>query len=407
MRRQTLTVEAMGARGEGVAHDSAGEVVYVPYSLPGETVEADVSKGRGRLVSVAKPSDERVEAPCGYFGKCGGCALQHWAEAPYRAWKRQLVVDALARRGLDGVEVMPLVNAHGTGRRRVTLSVERGRAGFRAHRSHDLVAIDTCPVLDPALAQAAQIAEALAGAVGARKGVRVHLMATDSGIDCELVDVDDPELDARVKVAEVAEAFDLARVTASGDLLIEKRKPVLDVDGARVTPPPGGFAQATAAGEAALAGLVLPALEGHAIVADLFCGWGTFALRLARQSKVLAIDSDTASVEALSAGLRTTQGLKPVVTRVRDLMRDPITAAELKGVTGVVFDPPRAGASAQAEELVAADGVVAVAGVSCDAGTFARDAGILVNGGFRLDRVVPVDQFLYSSHVEMVGIFAR
>ena len=124
-------------------------------------------------------------------------------------------------------------------------------------------------------------------ALAHRKGMRVHLMATDCGIDCELVDVDDPELDARVKVAEVAEAFDLARVTASGDLLIEKRKPVLDVDGARVTPPPGGFAQATAAGEAALAGLVLPALEGHAIVADLFCGWGTFALRLARQSKVL------------------------------------------------------------------------------------------------------------------------
>jgi 23S rRNA (uracil1939-C5)-methyltransferase len=285
--------------------------------------------------------------------------------------------------------------------------VERGKAGFRAHRSHDLVAVDRCPVLAPALQTAPAVAAALARAVGARKPLKVHVLASDSGLDCELIGVGDPELEARVKVAGVAEAFDLARVTASGELLIERRRPVLDAGGVAVTPPPGGFAQATAAGEAALAGLVLPALEGHAIVADLFCGWGTFALRLARQSKVLAIDSDTASVEALSAGLRTTQGLKPVVTRVRDLMRDPVTAAELKGVTGVVFDPPRAGASAQAEELVAADGVAAVAGVSCDAGTFARDAGILVNGGFRLDRVVPVDQFLYSSHVEMVGIFAR
>jgi 23S rRNA (uracil1939-C5)-methyltransferase len=407
MSRQTLTIDAMGARGEGVAHDGAGDVVYVPYTLPGESVEADVARGRGRLERVVRASPERVDAPCRHFGRCGGCMLQHWASEPYRAWKRQLVTEALARRGLEGVEVGPLVDAHGVGRRRVSLTVERGKAGFKAHRSHQLVAIDQCPVLDPALARAAEIAQALARAVGAGKGLRVYLMATHSGIDCELPDVDDPALEARVRVADVAEAFDLARVTAAGDLLIERRKPVLDVDGASVTPPPGGFAQATGTGEAALAGLVVPALEGHAIVADLFCGWGTFALRLARQSKVLAIDSDAAAVAALAAGLRTTQGLKPVVSRVRDLMRDPITAAELKGVTGVVFDPPRAGAAAQAEELVAADGVSTVVGVSCDAGTFARDAAILTSGGFRLQRVVPVDQFLYTAHVEMVGVFAR
>jgi 23S rRNA (uracil1939-C5)-methyltransferase len=407
MSRQTLTIDAMGARGEGVAHDGAGDVVYVPYALPGESVEADVARGRGRLERVVQASPERVDAPCRHFGRCGGCMLQHWASEPYRAWKRQLVTEALARRGLEGVEVGPLVDAHGVGRRRVSLTVERGKAGFKAHRSHQLVAIDQCPVLDPALARAAEIAQALARAVGAGKGLRVYLMATHSGIDCELPDVDDPALEARVRVADVAEAFDLARVTAAGDLLIERRKPVLDVDGASVTPPPGGFAQATGTGEAALAGLVVPALEGHAIVADLFCGWGTFALRLARQSKVLAIDSDAAAVAALAAGLRTTQGLKPVVSRVRDLMRDPITAAELKGVTGVVFDPPRAGAAAQAEELVAADGVSTVVGVSCDAGTFARDAAILTSGGFRLQRVVPVDQFLYTAHVEMVGVFAR
>jgi 23S rRNA (uracil1939-C5)-methyltransferase len=407
MSRQTLTIDTMGARGEGVAHDGAGDVVYVPYTLPGESVEADVARGRGRLERVVQASPERVDAPCRHFGRCGGCMLQHWASEPYRAWKRQLVTEALARRGLEGVEVGPLVDAHGVGRRRVSLTVERGKAGFKAHRSHQLVAIDQCPVLDPALARAAEIAQALARAVGAGKGLRVYLMATHSGIDCELPDVDDPALEARVRVADVAEAFDLARVTAAGDLLIERRKPVLDVDGASVTPPPGGFAQATGTGEAALAGLVVPALEGHAIVADLFCGWGTFALRLARQSKVLAIDSDAAAVAALAGGLRTTQGLKPVVSRVRDLMRDPITAAELKGVTGVVFDPPRAGAAAQAEELVAADGVSTVVGVSCDAGTFARDAAILTSGGFRLQRVVPVDQFLYTAHVEMVGVFAR
>ena len=407
MSRLVLNINAMGARGEGVADDGHGGAVYVPYSLPGETVAADVHGQRGRVLKVLEPSGDRVEPGCRHFGRCGGCLTQHWAEAPDRAWKRELVVDALARRGLGHVEVAALVDAHGAGRRRVTLTIDKGRAGFMAHRSHDLVPIDQCPVLVPALARAPEAAIALARAIGARKALKVHMLASDSGLDCELIGVADPELDARVKVADVAEAFDLARVTASGDLLIERRRPVLGVDGVAVTPPPGGFAQATAAGEATLAALVAPALEGHSIVADLFCGWGTFGLRLARHSKVLAMDSDKASVSALEQAVRSAQGLKPVVARTRDLMRDPLTAPELKGVTGVVFDPPRAGAAAQAAELVKTPGIATVAAVSCDAGTFARDAGVLVEGGFKLERVVPVDQFLHSGHVEMVGIFRR
>ncbi len=401
-----LTIEAMGARGEGVARID-GAPVYVPYVLPGERIRADIRNGRGRLLEVIEASPERTEPPCGYFGTCGGCQLQHWSQQSYAQWKRQLVVDALSRRGIVDTEVLPLVNAHGSGRRRVTLTVAAGKAGFSAHRSHRHVPVTSCQVLVPQLAQASRIATELAAALKPGKPLKVHLLASDGGLDCELIGVDDPDLDMRMRIAEIAEKFELARVTASGEMLIERARPVLDIDGAMVTPPPGGFAQVTAAGEQSLAAIVVDELAGHSIVADLFSGWGAFGLRLARASRVLAVDSDKAAIAALQAATRSETGLKPLVARAHDLMRDPLTGPELKGVTGAVFDPPRAGALAQATELVAARDIHTIVGVSCDAGSFARDAGVLVDGGFRLERVIPVDQFRYSAHVEMAGVFSR
>ncbi len=401
-----LIIEAMGARGEGIARSDKGSV-YVPYALPGERIRADVKGERGRLAEVLEAAPDRVMPQCPHFGECGGCLLQHWSQPSYAQWKRDLVVDALSRRGQMDVEVAPLVDAHGAGRRRVTLTVVGGKAGFSAHRSHDHVPITTCPVLVPQLALAPKIAVGLVQALGLRKPQRVHLLASDSGLDCELAGVDDPDLDARVRIADVAEEFGLARVTASGEMLIERTRPVLSVDGTLVTPPPGGFAQATAAGEDALAAIVIPALAGHSVVADLFCGWGAFGLRLARASRVLAVDSDRPAIAALDAATRSATGLKPLIARAHDLMRDPLTAPELKGITGAVFDPPRAGAAAQAAELAAAGAIRTVVAVSCDAATFARDASVLVKGGFTLGRVVPVDQFRYAAHVEMVGIFKR
>ena len=287
------------------------------------------------------------------------------------------------------------------------MTVAGGKAGFSAHRSHQHVPVASCQVLVPQLAQASRIAAELAAALNSRKPLKVYLLASDGGLDCELIGVDDPDLDVRVRIAEIAEKSELARVTASGEMLVERARPVLDIDGAMVTPPPGGFAQATEAGEQSLAAIVVDALAGHSIVADLFSGWGAFGLRLARASRVLAVDSDRRAIAALQAAVRDATGLKPVLARVHDLMREPLTAPELKGITGVVFDPPRAGAATQAAELVAARSIQTVVGVSCDAGSFARDAGVLVQGGFRLEQVVPVDQFKYSAHVEMVGVFSR
>lgn len=401
-----VTIEAMGARGEGVARID-GAPVYIPYVLPGELIRADIKGERGRLINVLQASPDRTGPPCKHFGDCGGCLLQHWSQQAYAQWKRQLVVDALFRRGIVDTEVAELIDAHGEGRRRVTLTVSGGKAGFTAHRSHHHVPIASCQVLVSRLAQASAIAASLAGALRVKKPQKVYLLASDTGLDCELVGVDDPDLDVRMQVAELAEQFKLARITASGELLIERVRPVVDVDGAMVTPPPGGFTQATEAGERALASMVVNALSGHSIVADLFSGWGAFGLRLARGAKVLAVDSDKLAISALQSAVRITTGLKPLVARSHDLMRDPLTAPELKGVTGVVFDPPRAGALAQATQLAAARNIQTVVGVSCDVGTFARDAGVLVDSGFRLERVVPVDQFRYSAHVEIVGIFNR
>ena len=273
-----------------------------------------------------------------------------------------------------------------------------------AARSHDLVDIEGCLVLAPELAGAPEIAAAAARPFAG--AVDVQITATESGLDADVRTVGGLDYDAQVALADLAERFDLARVTLAGEIVAERRKPWLAMGTARVTPPPAGFLQATAAGEAALADLVTSHLAGAARVADLHAGGGPFALRLAGEAAVHAVDSDEAALAALGQAVRFTQNLKPVTTEVRDLDANPLLADELRSFDGVVFDPPRAGARAQAEQLAAA-AVPRVAAVSCDPSSFARDAAILAAGGYGLERVQPVDQFKHSAHVEIVGLFRR
>ena len=141
-------------------------------------------------------------------------------------------------------------------------------------------------------------------------------------------------------------------------------------------------------------------------IADLFCGVGPFALRLLERARVTAVDSDAAAIAALKQGAAATSGLKPLEADARDLFRRPLVPAELKSYDAVVFDPPRQGAAAQARQL-AASGVPLVIAVSCNRTTFAHDARILVDGGYRLTAVTPIDQFRYSFHVEIVARFER
>jgi 23S rRNA (uracil1939-C5)-methyltransferase len=392
-----VTITRMGRRGEGVAHDGDREV-FVPFVLPGETVEIDGTT----LERVLTASPARRDAFCPHFGKCGGCLLQHWTEQAYRDWKRNLVVTALAQRNLD-VPVAPLGDAHGSGRRRAVFHQRKGRTGFMALRSHVLVPIDHCPILDPALARAPAIAEALAQAAGDGDAA---FTACDSGLDVA-VKVK-RSLGERLfeTLAEIAGGFDLARIALNGETVIERRPPLLRIGTATVRLPVLAFLQATKVGEEMLAHLVMEALGNAKTVADLFCGIGPFALRLAERVRVLAVDSSSDAIAALNRAVREAQGLKPVETMVRDLFREPLTAKELSSFEVVVFDPPRAGAEAQARQL-AQSGVPIVVAVSCDPQTFARDAAILVAGGYKLRAVTPVDQFKYSAHVEIVGVFAH
>ena len=403
MTETQLEITGMGRRGEAIAaHD--GGTLDVPYALPGETVRAAVNGARARIVAIETASPDRIAPFCKFFSRCGGCQLQHWRDEPYRDWKRGLVVAALKNRGIEAT-VAELIDAHGEGRRRVSLHVRRQDgavlAGFMAARSHDLLDIDRCPILVPALAGAMDIARA----IGARLGdCDVALTATDTGIDGS-VKVE-RELAARALQGLAQADFGLARLTVNNEPVAIRATPVVTMGRVRVALPPVSFLQATAAGEAALAQLVTAAAGKAKKIADLFCGIGPLALRLAETAQVSAFDSDRPAIAALDRARRETSGLKPVTATARDLFREPLVAGELKDFDTVVFDPPRAGAEAQARQ-VAKSAVKTVIAVSCDPASFARDAEILVRGGYRLGAVTPVDQFKWSSHVETVAVFRR
>jgi 23S rRNA (uracil1939-C5)-methyltransferase len=408
-----LVISDIGHRGDGIAPSPDGPV-FVPYTLPGETVDADAVQGhpdRRHLLRVITPSPGRVPPFCEHFGVCGGCAIQHWAEPHYRAWKRNLVVAALRQAGIDA-PVSDLIDAHGDGRRRAVLHARQGtkeivEVGFSALRAHTLVPIDRCPVLAPSMAGAIDAAWAIADVLGPlKKPLDIHVTATLNGLDVD-VRGSGPLDQARASaLARVAASGRIARITRHGEMVALIAPPVVRMGKAEVTLPPGPFLQATALGEATLAELVLQATGKTKTALDLFCGIGPFSLRLAERCRVTAIDSDQAAVDALLRAAQATPGLKQVTAQKRDLFRLPMSAIELAPFDVIVFDPPRQGAEAQAREI-AKSKAKAVVAVSCNAATFARDAAILIAGGYRLTRVTPVDQFKYTAHVEIVAQFAR
>jgi 23S rRNA (uracil1939-C5)-methyltransferase len=405
---ERLTIDHMGHRGDGVADGPDGPI-FVPGTLPGETVEVESVPGhpdRRHLLNVEKPSAERIAPICPHFGVCGGCAVQHWQSGPYRAWKRNLVVEALRQAGLDA-PVGDLIDAYGEGRRRAVFHARRGahdvlEVGFSAARAHRVVPIDRCPVLAKSLDGALGAAWAIAEALGpAQRPLDIQVTATDAGLDIDVRGSGPLTSSLITALAHIAAAQNLARLTRHGELIVQRRAPTLRMGAATVPLPPAAFLQATAEGEAALSQLVLSACAGAKHIADLFCGVGPFALRLAEHGRVFAADDDEAALAALKRAAAT-PGLKPIETEARDLFRSPLVASELRRFDAVVFDPPRQGAQAQARELVSSD-VPLVVAVSCNPGTFARDISELSRGGYRLLGITPVDQFRYSGHVEIVA----
>jgi len=410
---RVLDIARLGAQGDGVA-DCEDRPVYVPFALPGERVRAEVDGERARLLEVLEPASNRVSPVCRHFGACGGCALQHLEPGDALAWKRAQVVAAFAARGIEA-EVDPPI-AIGLGeRRRATFAAARAdgsavRLGFHAAREHDIVPLAECPILTPAIEQAlAGLAELAEPLLPRREAARILVTDTDTGLDIAIEGVErklTPNL--RSTVAAAATRLKLARLSVGGDVVFASAEPALMLGGVRLVPPPAAFLQASAKAEAAIAAIIVAAARAAKAkaVADLFCGVGTFAFHLARHARVLAVDGDKRAIGALSDAARRASGLKAIETKVRDLMREPLSARELQEFGAVVFDPPRAGARAQAE-MLAKSKVPAVVAVSCNPGTLARDARILIDGGYTLQRVVPIDQFVHSAHIEAVAVFRR
>ena len=394
----TATIETLGHKGEGVVSID-GRKVYVPFALPGEVVEIAIEGERGTVVSVTSPSVNRTDPFCPHFGSCGGCQLQHMDAESYAAFKIGLVEAPLRHAGMDA-RVERFIIAHGTGRRRATLHARKDRAGYMRIRSHDLLDLDACPILVPGLKRAPDIARALGAAVGE---CDISFTGTNAGIDVGISKA--PKGVRAEKLVPLANDLGLARLALEREMILLRQQPTVTMGRSEVDLPMGSFLQATAEAEQVLADYVVNAVGKAKSVADLFCGIGPFALRLAEHAPVFAADSDRAGIAALDKAVRHTRGLKAVTAKTRDLFRDPLTRFELNFET-VVLDPPRAGAQAQVKEI-ALSKVGNVVLVACDPRTFARDAAHLVQAGFILADLVAVDQFAYSTHVELAATFRR
>lgn len=398
---EEVTIERLGREGDGIAGARR-----LPLGLPGERWRMHPS-GEAELLEAAAI---RVAPPCRHFGRCGGCALQHADPAWIADWKAGTIARALAAQGITA-PLRPTLTSPPGSRRRVVFSGRRTRKGallgFHGRRSGDLVEVPGCLVARPGIVAARPALARLVALGGTRKGaLRLTVTTGPAGLDVDVGGGRPLDRDLRPALAAEAEAADLARLAWEGEPVAFRRPPFQPMGAARVVPPPGAFLQATAEGEAALVAAVREAVGDARRVLDLFAGCGTFALPLAGAAGVHAVEGEAAMLDALAAGWRGATGLRQVTTEARDLFRRPLAGPDLAGFDAVVIDPPRAGAEAQARAL-AASRIARVASVSCDAATFARDARILLDGGFRLDWVQPVDQFLWSGHVEIAARFSR
>jgi len=407
---RSLTILSLGAQGDGRAEEN-GVRVSVPFTLAGETVRVEGEGERLKLVEVLEASPDRTAPACRHFGHCGGCTLQHMAAAPYAAFKRDLILRTLSARGLEA-DVADTWITPPASRRRAAFAARRAgkqvEVGFHARKSHDLVALSECPVARPAIVAALPKLKEIAGyLLSGKDEIGLLVTETAAGLDLHVTGVaKDVKALARAEAAGAALRAGFARVSIEGADVLTERRPSLPAGAASLLPPPGGFLQASAEAEAEMERIVREHLKFASSVADLFSGCGTFALRLAAEASVLAAEGNAAAIEALKESVRAAHGLKPVTAEVRDLFRNPYGAAELSRFGGVVLDPPRAGAAAQVAEL-AKSMVPKIAYVSCDPATLARDLRTLVDGSYSILRIHPIDQFLWSAHVEAVALLER
>lgn len=418
-----VTIDKLGAQGDGIG-EHAGLPIYVPGALPGEVVNAHiVDKKRGgfytKLITVERPSPSRAQPICKHFGACGGCQLQHLNDDYYKQWITDRASLALSQHGFDEVRVLEPYFAPPGSRRRTSFKAHKGGSGlilgFNAKNSHQIVNISECPITNEVILQLIPELKAVLNKIlPARMVATIHCTLAANGLDLLIEAQQSLDLTARELLAEFADCDDVASLHWQHDGFMDpvsiRREPVMEFAGVRVPLPPASFVQATAECEKAMVRHVVEACDGYGRVADLFCGLGTFTFPLASNHQVLAVEGAQGPLKSLEAGrnFSSAQGvkLKQIIAKHRDLFRRPLTAAELAGFEVAVIDPPRAGALAQMTEL-AKSSVQRIVSVSCNPNTFARDARILVDGGYSVDSILPVDQFLWSNHLELVGVFTR
>jgi len=414
VRTVETEITEIGAKGDGVAMVD-GEMVFVPNTTPGDFVQIEEQGGKGRVLELLRLGPDRIEPPCPLYGKCGGCALQHVTSNFYRSWKRDQVIAALAAVHIDTpVDVLVVLPA--ASRRRAQFYVQRSGAvaaiGFHKRRSRDLVPLNACLVLHPDLEKRLDALRDLASAAPHNwAAFAMSVTLCDNGLDINFTsskELEEPHPKDLQKLTAAMTKAGVVRLSSNQEILVTLSAPSIRMGRTLISPPPGGFLQVSTEGQSTLTDLVCDAVRGAKKTADLFSGCGTFSLPLAEFTSVSAYDSDALAIDALrdAAGLAQAHGLTPVKAEVRNLFERPLSADELKDFNTVVVDPPRAGAIHQMREL-AQSKVACVVSVSCNPKTFSRDARILMDGGFSLKKVTPVDQFVFSSHVELVGVFRK
>lgn len=404
-----VIIDRLGHLGDGVAQGPMG-AIFVPGMLPGEEVEGDLQGDQLADFRIVTPSVNRVKPPCAHAKTCGGCMMQHASDAFVADWKLGIVKGALAGQGLEA-EFRPILTSPPKSRRRATLAARRTKngalLGFHARASDMVVDVPNCQLLHPDLIATFPGLQALVKLGGSRTA-EVSLTVTKSLAGADVMVVGGKALDSslQLELARVTETYGFARLTWNGDTVALRTAPMQRFGRALVSPPPGAFLQATLEGESALLRSVALAIGSAKKIVDLFAGVGTFALPLADRAEVHAVEGEAAMMAALEKAANNTEGLKRVTVETRDLFRRPLEDDEFKGVEAVVIDPPRAGAEAQIAVL-ARSKVPVIASVSCNPISFARDAKVLIAGGYHLDWVQVVDQFRWSSHVELVAKFSR
>lgn len=403
----TFTIARLGHLGDGIILGPDG-AIYAPQTLPGEEVDGVLSKDTLTDIRIVTPSTERVKPPCVHARTCGGCMMQHASDGFVADWKTHIVRAALAAQGLEA-DLRPIITSPARSRRRATLAARRTKGGvlmgFHARASETLVAVPNCQLLHPDLMATFPALEEIVKLGGSRTTeLDLHITRTPSGTDVAVSGAKPADAALQLDLARLTEAFGLSRLTWNGEIVALRAQPSLRFGRANVPLPFGAFLQATAEGEAALLAAVQAIVGQARKITDLFAGIGTFALPLAEKAEVHAVEGEAKMLTALDKGFRMAEGLKRITNDVRDLYRRPLEPDEFRHVDAVVIDPPRAGAEAQSHTL-ARSKVPVIAAVSCNPATFARDAKILVAGGYRLNWVQVVDQFRWSPHVELAAEF--